>query len=53
MVLIPHDTCSAETEIKVNIRKVWVGLFLIKVPAIEIGMDGAEMRGCRAGAKGQ
>lgn len=53
MVLIPHGTCFAETEIKVNIRKMRVGLILNKVSAIEIGMDGAERRGCRAGTKGQ
>lgn len=36
MVLVPCDTCSAETEIKANIRKGLVGLMLIKVPAKEI-----------------
>jgi len=44
MVLIPHDTCSAESEIKVNIREVWVGLILIKVPATQIGMDEGVIR---------
>lgn len=38
MVLIPHDTCSAETEIKLNIRNVWVDLTLINISAIETGM---------------
>lgn len=53
MVLIPHDTCSVETEIKVNIRKVLVGLILIKVPALEIGMNEGVIRGYGAEMKGQ
>lgn len=53
MVLIPCDTFSAETEVEVNIRKVVVGLTLIKVPAIEEGMDEGVIIGCGAETKGR
>lgn len=53
MALIPHDTGSAETEIKVNIRKELVGLILIKVSAIEIQTDEDLIRGYGAETKGQ
>lgn len=53
MVLIPCDTFSAETEIEVNIREVLVGLILIKVPAIEKGMDEGVIRRYGAETKGQ
>lgn len=51
MVLIPHDSRSAE--IKVNIRKVLVGFILIKVSAIEIEMKRCMTWVCRAETKGR
>lgn len=38
MVLIPYDSSSAKSEIKVNIRKALVGLIVTKMPAIETEM---------------
>lgn len=53
MVLIPYDSCSAKTEIKVNIRKALVGLIVIKVPAIETEMGEWVIGGCGAKTEGQ
>lgn len=43
MVFISPDTCSVETEMKVNIRRARVVLSLIKALALQIGIAEGKM----------